>query len=156
MTDEEFMRLAIEKTRQGIEQGQNPFGACVVNDGQVVSLEHGQVWALTDITAHAEVTAIRAACKTQNTVDLSGCVLYSTCAPCPMCFTACHWAKIDRVVYGALVEDATAIGFSELSLTPEQMAQLGGSPVQVAGNVLGDECRELFTIWKARPGSVTF
>ncbi len=155
-TDEEFMRLAIAKTWEGIEMGQNPFGACVVRGGEVISCEHGQVWALMDITAHAEVTALRAACKTLNTIDLSGCVIYSTCAPCSMCFSACHWAKIAKIVYGAMVEDATAIGFSEPTITPETMAEIGHSPVRVVGGVLGDECRELFRAWKARPGSRTF
>jgi tRNA(Arg) A34 adenosine deaminase TadA len=156
MTDEDFMRLAIGKTRTGIEAGQNPFGACVVKGGQVVSLEHGQVWATTDITAHAEVMALRAACRRLNTIDLAGCTLYSTCAPCPMCFTAAHWGKIARVVYGALVEDAAAVGFSELALTPEMMQQLGRSPMQVIGGVLQAECRELFRLWAARPGSRAF
>jgi tRNA(Arg) A34 adenosine deaminase TadA len=155
-TDEDFMRLAIQRTREGIEQGQNPFGACVVRGDEVICCEHGQVWAATDITAHAEVTALRVACKKLNTIDLSGCVVYSTCAPCPMCFTACHWARVARVVYGALVEDAAATGFSELTITPEQMKEWGGSPVAVAGGVLAAECRELFALWKARPGSQVF
>jgi tRNA(Arg) A34 adenosine deaminase TadA len=151
MTDEDFMRLANQKTREGIERGQNPFGACVVKDGQVVSLEHNQVRALMDITAHAEVVALRAACKELNTIDLSGCVVYVNAAPCPMCFTACHWAKIAQVVYGALLEDVAAIGFNVPTITPETMAEVGRSPVRVVGGVLRDECRDLFRFWAARP-----
>ena len=104
--DEKFMRLAINKAKQGIKQGQTPFGACISKDGEVISCVHNIVWESLDITAHAEISAIREACKKLNTVDLSGCVIYSTCEPCPMCFSACHWAKISKIVYGAQIEDA--------------------------------------------------
>src|SRR5687768_18131568 len=103
--EERYMRMAIDKCREGIASGQSPFGACIVKDGQVIALEHNVVWETTDITAHAEVTAIRAACRNIDDIDLTGSVIYSTTEPCPMCFSASHWARIGTIVYGASIAD---------------------------------------------------
>ncbi|TLD43041.1 MAG: Guanine deaminase [Candidatus Jettenia ecosi] len=144
------MRLAIHKAREGIEKGQTPFGACIVKDGEVISCTHNIVWQTMDITAHAEVNAIREACKKLNTVDLSGCVIYSTCEPCPMCFSACHWAKIAKIMYGTRVDDAKKIGFNELTILNKKMKRFGNSPVEIAGDLLREENLELFKIWYNR------
>src|SRR4051812_23793270 len=101
MSEVEWMRQAIEKTREGIRAGQTPFGAVVVQDGKLVSSTHNTVWRDTDPSAHAEVNAIRAAAKALGKIDLAGTVMYTTTEPCPMCLSAIHWANIDRVVYGA-------------------------------------------------------
>lgn len=146
-SDEEFMRLAIARARQGIENGQTPFGACISKNGEVISCVHNIVWDSLDITAHAEIHAIRDACRGLNTVDLSGCVIYSTCEPCPMCFSACHWAKISRIVYGARIEDAKGVGFNELTVSNEKMKQLGNSPVELVGGILREENLDLFKYW---------
>jgi len=145
--DERFMRMAIEKAREGVAQGGSPFGACIVRDGQVVALAHNSVWQETDITAHAEIVAIREACRALGTIDLSGCDIYSTCEPCPMCFAACHWARLDRILYGARIADAAACGFHELTLSNQEMKECGGSPVAIIGDVLRDECVALFRSW---------
>jgi guanine deaminase len=147
MSDERFMRLAIEKAREGIRKGQTPFGACIVKDGQVISCAHNGVWETTDITAHAEVRAIRDACAKLGTIDLSGCTIYTTCEPCPMCFSACHWAKISRIVYGAGINDAKGAGFNELTLSGEEMKARGNSPVELTGKLLEEENRALFRLW---------
>lgn len=146
-TDEKFMRMAIDKAKQGIDDGQTPFGACIVKDGEVVVCVHNMVWKTTDITAHAEVHAIREACRILGTTDLSGCVIYSTCEPCPMCFSAIHWAKISRIVYGASIDDAAHTGFNELPISNRTMKELGKSPVEIVGGFLRDENRELFAIF---------
>lgn len=148
--DHKFMSLAYEKAIEGLTNGQTPFGACIVKDGAVVACAHNVVWRTTDITAHAEVNAIRLACKALDTIELRGCVLYSTCEPCPMCFSAIHWAKIDRLVFGARIEDARHAGFSELGISNEQMKQLGGSPVVLDPEF--DRVRQagLFEMWLAR------
>jgi guanine deaminase len=147
--DEKFMRLAIEKTREGIRQGQTPFGACIVSsDGKVAACDHNVVWATTDITAHGEVNTIRAACRALGVIDLSGCAIYSTTEPCPMCFSAIHWAKISRIVFGASIADAAAAGFNELTIANTQMRQVGGSPVRIDGGCLREECAALFVEWK--------
>lgn len=151
--DARFMLRAVARAREGIEAGQTPFGACIVDGGEVVACEHNVVWAATDITAHAEVHAIREACRRRDTVDLSGCEIFTTCEPCPMCFAACHWASLDRIVYGAAIADAREAGFSELDLSNREMKRRGGSPVEVEGGVEREACRELFREWKERPDS---
>src|SRR3954449_12536374 len=114
MTGPDFMRLAIDKTREGIDAGQSPFGAVIVHGGEGVAVTHNTVWLTTDPTAHAEVNCIRAAAKALNTIDLKGATLYSTTEPCPMCLSAIHWAKIERVIFGATIDDAATAGFAEL------------------------------------------
>ncbi len=147
MTDENFMELAIEKAREGVRVGQTPFGACIVRSGEVISCAHNVVWRTTDITAHAEVHAIRQACEKLNAIDLSGCTIYSTCEPCPMCFSACHWARISRIVFGARIEDAEDAGFNELSISNETMKKAGGSPLEVIGDFMRKENQAVFQEW---------
>lgn len=147
---EEFMRMAIARAMEGVKSGQSPFGACIVKDGQVISCEHNMVWQSTDITAHAEVTAIRKACQKLDTIDLSGSVIYSTTEPCPMCFAACHWAKISKIVYSAKIEDAQKFGFSELTVPNQEMKRLGGSSLEIVPDFLRDETIVLFEAWSAR------
>lgn len=156
MPNPEFMRRAIAKAREGMSEGQTPFGACLVREAQVVAAEHNAVWAGTDSTAHAEVQAIRAACRALGTVDLSGSVMYSTCEPCPMCFGAIHWAKISTIVFGARIADARALGFSELTIPSETMKRVGGSPVEIVPGFLRDECLTLFREFSARPDRRTY
>jgi tRNA(Arg) A34 adenosine deaminase TadA len=152
MSDVRFMQLAIETARTGIARGQSPFGACVVRDGDVLSCEHNVVLATTDITAHAEVHALRQACAAAGTIDLSGCTVYSTCEPCPMCFSACHWARVSRLVFGARIEDAARAGFHEMPVSSETLRSLGGTRVEVVPGVLRDECVALFASWARQPG----
>ncbi len=150
MTDEEFMRLAIEKAKEGIRKGQTPFGACIVKDSDVVSCAHNTVWRGNDVTSHAEINAIRMACKKLNTVDLSGCVIYTTTEPCPMCFGACHWARISRIVHGSSIEDSKQYGFNELVITNKEMKSLGKTGVELVGGFDRDECLQLFRTWNRR------
>jgi tRNA(Arg) A34 adenosine deaminase TadA len=148
--NKEYMRMAIQKCMEGIKKGQSPFGACIVKAGRVISCVHNVVWKTTDITAHAEVTAIREACKKLKTIDLSGCELYSTCEPCPMCFSAIHWAKINAIYFGARIRDAQHLGFSELTISNRRMKKLGSSPVKVVENFLRDEALEVFRVWSGQ------
>jgi guanine deaminase len=150
------MRLAIAKGREGILQGQAPFGACIARSSEVVSCTHNVVWQSTDITAHAEVHAIREACRKLETIDLSGCVIYSTCEPCPMCFAACHWARISKIVYGASIGDAQQSGFHEMTIPNGRMKELGGSPVVIVGDLLRDEAVELFHLFDQQPQKRTY
>lgn len=145
---ESFMRLAIGAAQRGVQAGQTPFGATIVKNGRVICSVHNVVWKTLDITAHAEVHAIRTACRKLKTADLSGCIIYSTCEPCPMCFSACHWARISKIYYGARIEDAQAAGFNELTISNEQMRLQGGSPIEVIGDFLRDEAVELFRFWQ--------
>jgi tRNA(Arg) A34 adenosine deaminase TadA len=148
MSDEAFLRRAIEVCRDGIAAGQSPFGAVIVRDGAVVASAHNTVWRDGDPTAHAEVNALRAAASALKTIELSGCTLFSTCEPCPMCLAASHWAKVDRVVFGAAIADATAAGFGELPIAAAALAALGRSPLWVEGGLLREACADLFRQWR--------
>jgi len=148
MDEPGLMRLAIEKTREGIAAGQSPFGSIVVRGGEVVASTHNTVWRDTDPTAHAEVNCLRAAAKALGSIDLAGCTLFSTCEPCPMCLAAIHWSKVDRVVFGATIDDAAAAGFAELRVAAATLAEIGGSPLRVEGGLLREECAGLFDEWK--------
>jgi tRNA(Arg) A34 adenosine deaminase TadA len=150
--DSRFMRLALDACAKGIDHGQSPFGACIVRGERIIVVAHNRVWQTTDITAHAEVTALRAACLELNTVDLAGCVIYSTTEPCPMCFSAIHWANCDGIVYGASIADAAAAGFRELPVSNEQLKQLGGSRVEIVGGFMRTEALDLFQRFAGRTG----
>jgi tRNA(Arg) A34 adenosine deaminase TadA len=156
MTDEKFMRIAISKAKEGIRNGQTPFGACIVKDDKVISCVHNTVWKDTDITAHAEINAIRMACKKLNSIDLTGCTIYTTSEPCPMCFGACHWAKISRIVYGTSIEDVKNIGFNELIISNRKIKSLTQNKIKIVGDFLRDECLELFKMWSCRKDKKTY
>lgn len=150
MTDADFMRQAIAVCRLGIANGQTPFGSIIVDrDGRLVAEAHNTVWLDTDPTSHAEIAAIRLASKALGEIALQGCTLYSTCEPCPMCLAACHWSKLDRVVFGASISDASSAGFSEMPVPASQLASLGKSPLKIEGGLLREECARLFEEWKA-------
>lgn len=110
----EFMKVAKDLADTNlIDNDGGPFGACIVKDGQIVGKGDNKVLSTNDPTAHAEVVAIRDACKNLNTYDLSGCELYTSCYPCPMCLSAIIWANIKKVYYGNTKEDAQNIGFRD-------------------------------------------
>lgn len=149
--NEKYMRMAIAMAREGIKKGQTPFGACIVKGDKVLSCVHNTVWKTTDITSHAEVHAIRKACKAANSIDLSGSVIYSTCEPCPMCFSAIHWANISTIVYGAKIKDAKSAGFHELTISNRRMKTMGGSPVEIVQDFLRRENVAVFNEWLNMP-----
>jgi tRNA(Arg) A34 adenosine deaminase TadA len=150
------MRTALDKAREGVRLGQSPFGAAIVSDDQLIVAAHNIVLQATDITAHGEVTAIREACRLLHRIDLSDCTIYSTCEPCPMCFTACHWAGIRRIVYGTGIPDAIAAGFKELPVSNANLKRLGHSPIEIVPGVLLRECQQLFNEWAASPDARTY
>lgn len=154
--DREFMQAAIDVAREGVEKGQSPFGACIVRDGTIVASAHNEVMLTTDITAHAEVQAIRAACLALGKIDLSGCSIYSTCEPCPMCFAACHWARLDRIVFGAMIADAAGAGFNELTISNFEMKEIGGSGIEVDTGCLSEDNKALFRDYVIRPDHVVY
>jgi tRNA(Arg) A34 adenosine deaminase TadA len=147
MTDIHYMRLAIETAQQGLKKGEAPFGACIVKGGQVVVTVHNVARERTDITAHAEMHAIREACRQLKTLDLSGCQIYASCEPCPMCFSACFWAKLDKIVYGSRIEDAERIGIRQIPIASATMKQLSRAPMEVLGDVMREESVELLKAW---------
>jgi len=110
----EYMREAIELSKENLSKNYGgPFGACVVKDGKIIGRGLNSVLRNNDPTAHAEIVAIREACKELNTHDLTGCELYTSCYPCPMCLSAIIWSNIKKVYYGNTKEDADDIGFRD-------------------------------------------
>lgn len=150
LKQKKFMYNAIKKADQGIDAGQTPFGACIEKNGKIIACAHNVVWKKTDITAHAEIQAIRLACKKLKTINLSGCVIYSTCEPCPMCFAACHWANISAIVFGARIADAKRFGFNELMISNKQMKLKGKSLIRVVSGFMKDENIALFKKWNTK------
>lgn len=149
MDHNSWMKLAIQQARESIAAGQSPFGSVIVRGADLVSANHNEVWHRGDPTAHAEVVNIQAAAKKLGTIDLSGCTLYSTCEPCPMCASAIHWAKLDAVYYGATIADAQHAGFTELTLSINDVYRIGRSPVRITTGIMQEECKKLFTEWLA-------
>lgn len=155
MTKEELMRKAIELSVENVENGGGPFGAVIAKDGQIVATGVNRVTSNCDPTAHAEVSAIRAACKKLGTFDLSGYEIYTSCEPCPMCLGAIYWAHLDKMYYGNNKTDAKNIGFDdsfiydELEL-PKDRRKL---PSEI---VLPEEAIKAFDMWMKKEDKVEY
>ena len=141
----EFMRFAIEKDREGVAQGQWPYGTCLVKQDEVVACVHNVTRADMDPTGHAETHALRVGCLKLNSLDLTGCEMYATCEPCPMCFAACHNAGVSTIVYGASLVDSPSGGERGSVVTAQRMKQLLASPIDVVGGFLRDEVIPLYS-----------
>lgn len=111
--DMRFMEMAAKIAEENVDKGGGPFGAVIVRNGEVVATGANSVTLTNDPTAHAEVNAIREACKKECTFSLKGCTVYSSCEPCPMCLSALYWAGVSRIYYGNTQDDADAINFSD-------------------------------------------
>jgi guanine deaminase len=146
MPREGFMRLAIEKAREGMAQGQWPYGACLVKEGEVFVCVHNVTRATMDPTAHAEIHALREGCVKLQGLDLTGCEIYATCEPCPMCFTACHNAEVSSIVYGASLEDSPNASRRGRVISSSQMKELLDSPIRLISGFLRDEAMQLFNL----------
>jgi tRNA(Arg) A34 adenosine deaminase TadA len=145
------MQMAIDACRRGLAKGQSPFGCAIAIGDRVVSSEHNTVVLTTDITAHAEVNAIRVANKTVGDIFLTGATVATTCEPCPMCMSALHWARVGAVYYGATIADAQSAGFNELQVPGHELLRIGGSKVKLIGGTMVEECRKLFQEWLSDP-----
>jgi tRNA(Arg) A34 adenosine deaminase TadA len=113
LEDRRFMQMAIDLSIENIDSGGGPFGAVIVRDGKLIAQGANRVVPNNDPTAHAEVVAIRNACRELDTFDLSGCTVYTSCEPCPMCLSALYWAGIERICYANTKRDAAAINFDD-------------------------------------------
>ena len=143
-----LMQLAIDAAKQGISKGQSPFGCAIAIDNRVIIATHNHVLADTDITAHAEIHALRQACQAEKSLFLEGAHVATTCEPCPMCMAALHWARVDTVYYGTSIADAGKAGFNELDLSAQQLLQLGHSPIKLVNGIREGDCQALFTEWR--------
>lgn len=151
-----IMREAIELARQHSQAGAGgPFGAVIARDGVIIGRGWNQVTSTNDPTAHAEVVAIRNACRDGNIFHLDGCVLYTSCEPCPMCLMAACWAQVSAIYFAADRNDAAAIGFADARLYEE----LSGScerPGFQKVQLLRDEAAAMMQTWRAQPGKVMY
>lgn len=147
--DEIYLRQAVEIAKQNIEKGGGPFGAIIVKDNEVVALCGNSVTNDNDPTAHAEVNCIRSACKKLNTFDLSGCVIYSSCEPCPMCLSAIYWARLDKLVYAATRQDAAGAGFDDEFIYKEIPLANSQRSLECNHFSLEDGC-DPFEIWNSK------
>ena len=144
------MNKAIDVCKKGIAKGQAPFGACIVKDGEIIALTHNTVLKDINPCSHAEVNAIAKACKKIDNIDLKGAVLYSTTEPCPMCFSASHWAKISRIVYGCTIKDSAKAGYHELPVSNKFLASKENKKerIELVPKFMRKECLELFKLAK--------
>ena len=153
--NEAFMRKAIELSIENVKNGGGPFGAVIVRGDEIIATGVNRVTANNDPTAHAEVSAIRAACERLGTFNLEGCEIYTSCEPCPMCLGAIYWAHLDKMYYGNTKHDAAEIGFDdsfiyeEISLTPEHRRL-------ASCRLLGEEALKAFRLWTDKADKVEY
>ena len=141
------MRLAIALAESNITSlAGGPFGAVIVKDGQIIAQSGNQVLKLKDPTAHAEISAIRQACENLGSFDLTGCTIYTSCEPCPMCLGAIYWAHIDKVYYGNTRTDAAAAGFDDEHIYKELEKPIPGRVLRMS-QLLREEAIRAFTLW---------
>jgi len=154
-THSQYMKKAIAQANKSVEKGGGPFGAVIVKDGIIVAQGHNCVTLDNDPTAHAEVTVIRRACKKLHTFDLSGCEIYTSCEPCPMCLAAIYWARIAKIYYGCTKTDAKDIGFDDsfiydqIELKPEMRSI-------PATKLLHGEAMETFYKWSEKEDKIEY
>ena len=153
---EDYMRRAIALSREHMEANHGgPFGAVIVKDGRVIGEGWNQVTGTNDPTAHAEVAAIRDACRTLGKFDLKGATLYTSCEPCPMCLAAAYWARVDALYYANTQEDAAAIDFDDAFLYRELALPMEKRALK-AKQILRDEAQQVFRAWIVKPDKVPY
>lgn len=151
--NKKFMSAAIEVARKHcVKYEGGPFGAVVVKDGRVISEGWNTVTTDNDPTCHAEVNAIRKACRKLGTYDLSGCEIYSSTEPCPMCLGAIYWARPKALYFGNSRADAAEIGFDDQFIYDEIARMPGKRKIKTVAGLMADEANRLFQEWKRLPG----
>ncbi len=155
MNSDELMRRAIALSEESVKNGGGPFGAVIARNGEIVAEASNRVTLDHDPTAHAEVSAIRLAAQRLGTFNLSGCDIYTSCEPCPMCLGAIYWARLDNIYYANNRKDAAHIGFdddfiyNELALNPAERTKR----MQL---LLPDEAINAFKMWEEKEGKVEY
>lgn len=144
------MQEAVRLARESVSAGGGPFGAVVVKDGRIIGRGSNRVTETLDPTAHAEIVAIREACRQLHDYNLAGCSLYASCRPCPMCLSTCHWARLDAVFYATPTEQATAAGFDDQAIEDAICHGENGMLILQQLRIEGDE--QPFRDWLAFPG----
>ena len=153
--DEMFMQQAIDLSIESVANGGGPFGAVIVRDGEVIATGTNRVTATCDPTAHAEVSAIRAACAKLKEFKLSGCTIYSSCEPCPMCLSALYWAGVERIFYGNTKSDAKAINFDDSFIYDQIALDYSKRSIRCI-NIMRDKALEGFRAWSEKEDKVLY
>ena len=155
MEKDDFMREAIRLSVENIDDNGGPFGAVIVKDGQIIARGANRVTASNDPTAHAEVNAIRAACRALGSFDLSGCEIYTSCEPCPMCLGAIYWAHIDKIYYANTQHDARDIGFDDSFIYDELAKDKAFRPLN-SEQLLPEEASVAFPRWIQKEDKIKY
>jgi tRNA(Arg) A34 adenosine deaminase TadA len=151
-----FMERAIALATENVTSGRGgPFGAVIVRDGEIVATGANLVTATNDPTAHGEIVAIRNACNALGDFQLSGCHIYTSCEPCPMCLAAIYWARCDAIFYGNCAADAAAAGFDDAFLYEEIRLPLSQRRIP-AVNLLPEKAISSFDAWRAQAGRIDY
>jgi guanine deaminase len=154
--DDKHLAQAVALARTHMEAGRGgPFGAVIVRDGRIIAEGWNEVTSTNDPTAHAEVVAIRRACREIGDFSLAGAVLYSSCEPCPMCLASAYWARISRIVYGNTREDAAAIGFDD-SFIYDQIPLAPPERTLSAEHRPSEDARAVFEAWLNMPDKIPY
>jgi tRNA(Arg) A34 adenosine deaminase TadA len=153
--DRAFMKMAIELSIANIDEGGGPFGAVIVRDGKVIAKGANRVVPNNDPTAHAEVVAIRNACRELETFNLTGCTVYTSCEPCPMCLSALYWAGIERICYANTKRDAAAIDFDDSFIYDQLRLDYDRRSIHCE-HFMRDEAMEAFRKWEDKVDKVEY
>ena len=150
-----FMLRAIELSISSANGTGGPFGCVMVKDDKIIAEGSNKVTFLNDPTAHAEIVAIREACKKLNTFNLSGCDLYASCEPCPMCLSAIYWSHVDNVFYANTREDAKKINFDDSLIYSEILKKIEDRKIPIK-QMLRDEALKAFEIWNKKTDKIEY
>ena len=155
MSREKFMRMAIDISIESVKSGGGPFGAVIVKDGVAIASASNSVTITNDPTAHAEVNTIRAACAHLGTFRLTGCELYTSCEPCPMCLSSAYWAGIKTIYYGNTREDAQRVDFDD-SFIYDQIPLAPDKRTIPSVQMLGNEALKAFEVWSEKEDKIEY
>jgi len=151
----EFMKRAIELSIKSVDNGTGPFGAVLIKDNKIIAEGFNTVTANNDPTSHAEIVAIRIACKELSNFSLEGCDLYTTCEPCPMCLSAIYWARISKVYYANTRADAHKIDFSDAMIYEELNKTIKDRKIPMH-QMMRDEALKAFDLWDKKEDKVKY
>ena len=154
-TDKRFMQQAIDLSIENVANGGGPFGAVIVRDGEVIATGVNRVTANNDPTAHAEVSAIRAACQKEGYFKLEGCTIYTSCEPCPMCLSAIYWAGLSRICFANTKKDAEDINFGDKFIYEEIERPIDKRTIPTE-QFMRDEALKAFRDWEAKTDKVEY
>lgn len=153
--DIKFMDMAAQLADDNINNGGGPFGAVIVRNGKVIATGVNRVTAENDPTAHAEVNAIRNACRSEATFNLHGCVVYSSCEPCPMCLSALYWSGVNRIYFGCTQDDAEAVNFSDKFIYRELAKPISERAIPCV-RIDIDSTKRVFEKWKNKEDKIEY